>query len=54
MSTLRGRVLRLERKARVQRRYAAIQAEITRQEKARDRRVTKWRRSQGSESQHVT
>ena len=46
MSNLRGRVLRLEREARIRRRFAAIQAEIARKLKAQQKRVTKWRRSQ--------
>ena len=49
MSNLRGRVLRLERQARIQRRYAAIHAEIARQRKAQHRRLANWRRSQESE-----
>ena len=46
MSNLRGRVLRLEREARIERRFAAIRAEIARKLKAQQKRVTKWRRSQ--------
>jgi hypothetical protein len=53
MSNLRGRIRRLERRARIHRRYAAIHAEIARQEKAQDRRVENWRRRQNSEPEHV-
>jgi hypothetical protein len=51
MSNLRGRVLRLEREARIRRRFAAIQAEIARKLKAQQKRVTKWRRSQEEQKQ---
>ncbi len=53
MSNLKGRVLRLEREARIRRRWAAVYAEIARQRKAQRRRVANWRRQEG-EPEHVS
>jgi hypothetical protein len=53
MSNLRGRILRLEREERIRRRWAALYAEIARQQKAQQTRVTKWRRQQERESEDV-
>jgi hypothetical protein len=44
MSNLRERVRRLERQACTAGRWAAIHAEIARQQKAQRRRVAQWRR----------
>ena len=52
MSNLRGRVLRLERKARIRRRWAAVYAEIARREDVERRRLVIWRFKQ-EEAKHV-
>jgi hypothetical protein len=44
MSALRGRVIRLERREDIKRRYAAIFAEIARRDKVRLARLVRWRR----------
>jgi len=46
MSNLRGRITRLERNARIRRRWIAVYAEIARREKASEERVANWHRRQ--------
>jgi hypothetical protein len=46
MLNLRGRITRLERKARIRRRWIAVYAEIARRQKESEERVANWRRGQ--------
>jgi hypothetical protein len=54
MANLRARVLRLERRERIRRRWVAAQEYIARREKQGRMRVAAWRRRQEEEPEPAT